>query len=59
MTAQVVIAVRGGVDAKSILRSGGSRADLIAAFRRAAALKPEVHKAWDEIPSASMSRIGG
>ncbi|MCW8133580.1 MAG: GTP 3',8-cyclase MoaA [Planctomycetota bacterium] len=49
----------GGVEIKSILRGGGRRDDLIAAFRRAAHLKPEVHKAWDEIPAANMSRIGG
>jgi len=49
----------GGVEIKSILRSGGTRGDLIAAFRRAAYLKPEVHKAWEDIPAASMSRIGG
>ena len=49
----------GGVEIKSILRGGGSRGDLIAAFRLAASLKPEVHKAWDEIPAANMSRIGG
>lgn len=49
----------GGVEIKSILRGGGKCADLIAAFRNAAHLKPEVHKAWDEIPAANMSRIGG
>jgi len=49
----------GTVDVKSILRGGGKRADLIAAFKKAAALKPEVHKAWADIPSAKMSRIGG
>ena len=49
----------GGVEIKSILRGGGTRQDLIAAFRRAAHIKPETHRAWDEIPGARMSRIGG
>lgn len=49
----------GGVELKSVLRGGGSRANLIGVFQRAALMKPEVHKAWDEIPSANMSRIGG
>ena len=49
----------GGVEVKSLLRSGGTREDLIRAFRHAADIKPEVHKDWAEIPAASMSRIGG
>lgn len=49
----------GGLAVKPLLRNGGTRADLIRAFREAAELKPEVHKDWNEIPAASMSRIGG
>ena len=49
----------GGLAIKSLLRNGGTRADLIQAFREAAEIKPEVHKDWNEIPAASMSRIGG
>ncbi len=49
----------GGLSIKPILRGGGTARDLIAAFRTAAALKPEVHKGWQDIPAASMSRIGG
>jgi cyclic pyranopterin phosphate synthase len=49
----------GGVEVKQILRGGGTRDDLIAAFRKSAAMKPEVHKVWDQIPAASMSQIGG
>lgn len=49
----------GGVGVKNILRGGGTREDLIAAFRTAANMKPEIHKIWDEIPAAAMSQIGG
>ena len=49
----------GGLAIKALLRNGGTRADLIRAFREAAEIKPEVHKDWNEIPAASMSRIGG
>lgn len=49
----------GGVEIKQLLRSGGTRDDLIQAFREASAIKPEVHKDWSEIPAANMSRIGG
>jgi GTP 3',8-cyclase len=49
----------GGMSLKPILRDGGSNDDLIAAFRKAANLKPETHKDWQAIPAASMSRIGG
>lgn len=49
----------GGLSLKPILRGGGSRSDIIRAFREAAEIKPEVHKEWAEIPAASMSRIGG
>jgi cyclic pyranopterin phosphate synthase len=58
----------GGLNIKPILRAasgGGSqppqnmREQIIAAFREAAYIKPEVHKDWAEIPAASMSRIGG
>ncbi|MCK6473490.1 MAG: GTP 3',8-cyclase MoaA [Planctomycetes bacterium] len=49
----------GGLDLRALLRGGGTREQLLDVFRRAAYLKPEVHKAWDQIPSANMSRIGG
>ncbi|MEI6233020.1 MAG: GTP 3',8-cyclase MoaA [Planctomycetota bacterium] len=49
----------GGISIKPLLRNGGTRADIIAAFRNASEIKPEVHKDWAEIPAASMSRIGG
>jgi len=51
----------GGVELKSILRGStrDKRSQIIARFREAAHIKPEVHRAWDEIPAASMSRIGG
>ncbi|HYF48291.1 MAG TPA: GTP 3',8-cyclase MoaA [Planctomycetota bacterium] len=49
----------GGIEIKSILRSGGTREQIIEAFKRAAQMKPEVHKDWAQIPPASMSRIGG
>ncbi|GMV79854.1 MAG: GTP 3',8-cyclase [Planctomycetota bacterium] len=49
----------GGVEVKSLLRGGASTADLVNAFRQAAALKPELHKVWHEIPASAMSRIGG
>ncbi|HYG76899.1 MAG TPA: GTP 3',8-cyclase MoaA [Planctomycetota bacterium] len=49
----------GGLSLKPILRGGGTRREIINAFRQAAALKPEVHKDWAAIPPASMSRIGG
>ena len=49
----------GGVQIKKLLRTGGSRADIIRAFREAADIKPEVHKEWAQIPAASMSQIGG
>lgn len=49
----------GGLDLRALLRGGGTREQLLDVFRRAAHLKPEVHKAWDQIPSANMSRIGG
>ncbi len=49
----------GGISIKHLLRNGGSRNDIIQAFRESAEIKPEVHKDWSEIPAASMSRIGG
>jgi len=49
----------GGLSIKPLLRNGGTRRDIIDAFRTAAMIKPEVHKDWAEIPAASMSRIGG
>ncbi|HLX59884.1 MAG TPA: GTP 3',8-cyclase MoaA [Planctomycetota bacterium] len=49
----------GGISIKALLRNGGTREDILAAFRQAAYIKPEVHKEWAEIPAASMSRIGG
>jgi cyclic pyranopterin phosphate synthase len=49
----------GGLSIKPLLRNGGTREDIVQAFRAAAQLKPEVHKEWAEIPAASMSRIGG
>ena len=49
----------GGVEIKSVLRRGGTREELIDIFRKAANIKPETHKIWEEIPSAFMSRIGG
>ena len=49
----------GGLSLKPILRGGGTRQDIVRAFREAASIKPEIHKEWSQIPSASMSRIGG
>ena len=49
----------GGISIKPLLRNGGTRADIIQAFRESANIKPEVHKDWADIPAASMSRIGG
>lgn len=49
----------GGLSLKPLLRNGGSRQDIIAAFRTSAYQKPEVHTDWANIPAASMSRIGG
>src|SRR5579862_422746 len=49
----------GGISIKALLRNGGTREDILAAFRQAAYIKPEVHKEWAEIPAASMSWIGG
>jgi cyclic pyranopterin phosphate synthase len=49
----------GGISLMPILRGGGSREDIIAAFQRTANLKPETHKDWHAIPADSMSRIGG
>jgi cyclic pyranopterin phosphate synthase len=49
----------GGLSIKPLLRSGGTRTDIVRAFRTAADIKPEVHKDWKDIPAASMSRIGG
>jgi len=49
----------GGIEIKSLLRNGGTREQIIAAFEHAARIKPEVHKDWAQIPPASMSRIGG
>ena len=49
----------GGLSIKGLLRNGGRRADIVSAFRTAADIKPEVHKDWQDIPAASMSRIGG
>ena len=49
----------GGIPIKKMLRSGGTRWDIISAFRESADIKPEVHKDWADIPAASMSQIGG